>query len=700
MGLYDQNFGGGSTGGGGSSTAAQPFTRKIADAKLGNMFRTTGVPTPATSSVAIPSVSQIVHPTTYFTAGPIRWVHNDFIYTTVAGKLRRTPLNYQEITAPEEFDLPTGIPTHIPMGQGAVYNNKLVFMPDDTTGQTNDKIYLFDTTTLTWDATPITMPVIRSRASVLVVGTKLYLFGGYVGATKTDTTRADAYDFSTGTWAALTALPAAKGNAISVNINDKIYVVGGNTNTTATYEYNITTNAYVTKAVATVSLVNNFGIAALPDGRIYFPNTAITGTFYNTTTNVWSAATQFVPTTSVVVAYNQLFYKFNEKGNAIFITQSGSGIVFSLEIDFTNNVSYHRLIEGNLQSAIVANGGFYTRNNFLRTLNGKMYLNPTGGTGGAVEPFMQVMSRYLFELDLETYQYKKYELPETTPLANTFVFVRDGKVEIHVNKKLTIANMAADYSAHFVFDPVTKTFEKKEVTGTLPMFLDDSNAVAFRISGDKYFVKTGTGGTQAHKIIDLATKTEVIVGALGASFYCWYKEGDMLYLTGSVGGAYGVYEIDLVNSTWVGKAVTNIQTNAGTAPFTHLFSTANPFIVKNGLVFIFDITSRVCSTIDIDSKTVFSSEITFTETLPTYVYAQDGIYLVSNGEVAELAIPQFLHTSTTATVAKLIRGKVAVYDENNNFIGGYVSTNNIVDIPLLPGFKIRYLSGNQAVVLG
>jgi N-acetylneuraminic acid mutarotase len=122
----------------------------------------------------------------------------------------------------------------------AVYNGKLYLVCGITHGHssgTNAMFDEYDPATNTWKQLP-DAPHIRDHSMAVVVGDKLYAVGGRNTSYRDPDNKipffrmvmldVDVYDFKTGTWSTLNAkLPMGTGGGTAVNLNNKIYYIGG-----------------------------------------------------------------------------------------------------------------------------------------------------------------------------------------------------------------------------------------------------------------------------------------------------------------------------------------------------------------------------------------------------------------------------------------------------------------------------------------
>jgi N-acetylneuraminic acid mutarotase len=122
----------------------------------------------------------------------------------------------------------------------AVYKGKLYLVCGITHGHssgTNAMFDEYDPKTDTWKVLP-DAPHIRDHSMAVVVGDKLYAVGGRNTSYRDPNNvipffrmvmlDVDCYDFKTGTWSTLAAkLPMGTGGGTAVNLDDKIYYIGG-----------------------------------------------------------------------------------------------------------------------------------------------------------------------------------------------------------------------------------------------------------------------------------------------------------------------------------------------------------------------------------------------------------------------------------------------------------------------------------------
>ena len=126
-------------------------------------------------------------------------------------------------------------------GAGAAeYKGKIYLVAGIKAGHTsgtNNMFDVYDPKTNTWDSLP-DAPHIRDHCSATVIKDKLYVVGGrntsyhepnnFMSFFSKTVLEVDSYDFNTGQWSTLTAkLPLGSGGGAVVNLNDRLYYMGG-----------------------------------------------------------------------------------------------------------------------------------------------------------------------------------------------------------------------------------------------------------------------------------------------------------------------------------------------------------------------------------------------------------------------------------------------------------------------------------------
>ncbi|WP_405415753.1 putative Ig domain-containing protein [Maribacter sp. Asnod1-A12] len=165
--------------------------------------------------------------------------------------------------ATEEWIQGPEIPTSRRRGSAGLvmYNNKFYVVAGNTIGHDGGYVSYFDEfdpATGVW--TPLAdAPRERDHFAAVVIDDKLYVSGGRLsggagGVFAPTISEVDVYDFTNETWSTLPTaqdIPTSRGGASAVNFNDKLMVIGGETETagpslTTVEEYDPTTESWVT----------------------------------------------------------------------------------------------------------------------------------------------------------------------------------------------------------------------------------------------------------------------------------------------------------------------------------------------------------------------------------------------------------------------------------------------------------------------
>jgi hypothetical protein len=125
-------------------------------------------------------------------------------------------------------------PLPSPMGEivGAVVAGKWYVMAglDAKTGKAMGSVSVFDPSSNTWTAKK-TMPVPADHINIAELNGKIYAFGGFVSPADITawqpTNRSWVYTPSTDVWQKLTAMPTPRGAGAAVELNGRVYVIGG-----------------------------------------------------------------------------------------------------------------------------------------------------------------------------------------------------------------------------------------------------------------------------------------------------------------------------------------------------------------------------------------------------------------------------------------------------------------------------------------
>jgi N-acetylneuraminic acid mutarotase len=171
----------------------------------------------------------------------------------------------------------------------AVYNGKLYIVNGITHGHTSGTTNMFDEydpATQKWTVLP-NAPHIRDHSTATVVNNKLYAVGGrntslhdpnnFMSFFDKTVLEVDCYDFKTGTWTSLDAkLPLGTGGGTLVNLNNKLYYMGGERATATTpngpqkdvYCLDLAKPRQWVK-IANLNLARNGTSATVLNGKIY-----------------------------------------------------------------------------------------------------------------------------------------------------------------------------------------------------------------------------------------------------------------------------------------------------------------------------------------------------------------------------------------------------------------------------------------------
>jgi N-acetylneuraminic acid mutarotase len=165
-------------------------------------------------------------------------------------------------------------------------------------------VQVYDTTTGAWSSGP-SVPAARAGASASVVGSRIYLVGGYDAADPAGLAVVDVLDIQAGSWSSGPATPSARFYACSVAIGSSIYVVDGTQAATdspanATLErLDTTTGSWV--SLASAGYVAAHPACAVANGLLYVTggdtssagfSETIASQSYDPATNLW-ATTDF-----------------------------------------------------------------------------------------------------------------------------------------------------------------------------------------------------------------------------------------------------------------------------------------------------------------------------------------------------------------------------------------------------------------------
>jgi hypothetical protein len=583
-----------------------------------------------------------------------------------------------------------GIPTSDTLGNNIIYGKKLVFVPNDsTTSMTNNKIYLFNTETLTWED-PIVLPTTRCNNSVAIHEDRLYFFGGYFTNKTTESKSTEYYDFSTGQYVAgLALLPAAKQNGIGFSYNGKIYLVGGST--TAVYEYSPSANTFVAKTAMPVTKSSIFS-GGIVNGRIVLMGSTsdLSALAYNIASNSWTNL--FTSTGGRFV-----FIKALPNGNAYFWSVVASvnlenASVYSYEVDPTVTNKFTPKLEYGIgySSSLFATTN---PNNWMRKHGNKIY-HHTATTANNYSP---IDSRYLFEVDLETGNLEKYAIPENNGFGSSLAVISRGKVLIFPHSRVmtvsTPATTVTNRDAVYSFDIETKTFEKISADPSVLSGVNDTGVSnRFFVSGDVMVYWFYSSNYWYLRGFNFSTMTKTDYFGQISSTGQFYTEGETLYAaiySSQLG--FELYTISLVDGTF-----TKIKMNTGSVS---PIASGWPFVVKDNLVFFFFAPGYI-DLYDIEQNTYSSKKAFYgSERQPEVVVGSEGVVLHIGGKEVVPDVLREIYTAKDFSTMKLMRGEVIVVDGDGDFVGSIAAANSIAEIPLAPGFVIKHLTGNKIVAV-
>ncbi|WJK44218.1 S8 family serine peptidase [Solwaraspora sp. WMMA2056] len=118
-------------------------------------------------------------------------------------------------------------PTAVFDNAAATLDGKIYSVAGGSTTGTERDAWVYDPVTDAWSALP-DLPVARSKPVLAAVGGKLYLFGGW-GAGGTPVASVDMFDPATGAWSTLPGVtsPAPRAAAGSAVVGSTVYLIGG-----------------------------------------------------------------------------------------------------------------------------------------------------------------------------------------------------------------------------------------------------------------------------------------------------------------------------------------------------------------------------------------------------------------------------------------------------------------------------------------
>ena len=167
---------------------------------------------------------------------------------------------------------------------GKIYVTGGAVMKEDKTGYMNDKMYVYDPATNTWDDTRAALPVVRMSHSMDVVNGKIYVMGGVPQAIGDALADILVYDPQTDKWQSGGSMPIRRAAFGSCVIDGKIYLVGGELEEP-------TKNVIDDVSVYDPATGNWTTLAPLPVPRCYLTAEAANGKIYasgGTTESPWA----------------------------------------------------------------------------------------------------------------------------------------------------------------------------------------------------------------------------------------------------------------------------------------------------------------------------------------------------------------------------------------------------------------------------
>lgn len=254
------------------------------------------------------------------------------------------------------------------------------------------KLYEIDTTNNTLGA-PISIPdVLNTNCSLVVVGTKIYFYGGQPRTNYIVNNNFYVYDISNGVTTTLTSGGIARRDASGYYLNDKLYFHGGFNSSgvkqSAFSEYDINTPTWTERPTDPVA---RSGATMIHLGTDIYLTGAFLGNIsveaegrkiwkYATTTNTWADTAEVIPTdasiSSTFSIIDGVIYFCNTSSDArnLYSYTPGSGFtkVYDVATTTEENLSGYDLLE--FKKLLPFNNEIYFASSISRaTING----NPT-----------------------------------------------------------------------------------------------------------------------------------------------------------------------------------------------------------------------------------------------------------------------------------------------------------------------------------
>ena len=178
-------------------------------------------------------------------------------------------------TQTNTWALGTPLPAACKNAAAAVLGGK-IFMLGGSTGETSNSVKVFDPQAGAWaEGAPMAKPRAHGRLFVAVASGKLYAIGGDermsddIGGERA--LSVEAFDPQTGAWAEMAPMPSIRCITCAGALNDKIYVIGGNTGggTSAFEVYDPQTNTWATNTAPRIPHPRWHPQMATLGGKIY-----------------------------------------------------------------------------------------------------------------------------------------------------------------------------------------------------------------------------------------------------------------------------------------------------------------------------------------------------------------------------------------------------------------------------------------------
>ena len=281
-------------------------------------------------------------------------------------------------------------------GAGSAVINDILYLLGGQVGSgAVADIEFYDSTTDTWNFSATAMAGgARSDVAAGVIGGKIYVAEGWLGASSNNSTNAlDIYDPIADTWTSGTGSPTARGAVAAAVINNKLYITGGrasfaggNINTLEIYDP--TTDTWTTGApipnpinfpAGAVAFNGKFyviGGLLLPPGGSEASTAAVQ--IYNPSTNTWSSGAD-APAEIAAVTSGVIAGKIYVSAGYVYDPVADSWDTFT-----PDPVSRFRSIGGglpNLGKLFVGGGGDASFEAFTPSSGGTGTTGPTGPTG-------------------------------------------------------------------------------------------------------------------------------------------------------------------------------------------------------------------------------------------------------------------------------------------------------------------------------